>query len=176
MKVVGLEEHFVTQELMEAWQSIPLQHQDLALKSSSKGEAGKLLPELGPKRIAAMDEAGIDVQVLSLTSPGVQNLDDATAVDLARLSNDALVDAIRTNPDRFQGFASLPTPAPYAAARELDRAVKQLGLQGAMVFGRTGNQNFDHPDYWPIFEVASALKAPLYIHPQTPTTPESAKR
>ncbi len=167
MRVVGLEEHFVIKEVLEAWQSIPPEHQDLALKPTSEGEAGRLVQELGPERIAAMDDAGIDIQVLSLTSPGVQNLDETTAVALARLSNDALVDAIRTNPDKFQGFATLPTPAPNAAARELDRAVSELGLQGAMVFGRTGNQNLDHPDYWPIFEVASALKAPLYIHPQT---------
>jgi predicted TIM-barrel fold metal-dependent hydrolase len=84
------------------------------------------------------------------------------------LSNDRLAAAIREQPDRFQGFATLPTPAPKAAARELERAVSELGLQGAMVFGRTRSRNFDHPEYWPIFEAAAALGAPLYIHPQSP--------
>jgi uncharacterized protein len=75
---------------------------------------------------------------------------------------------VNAHPDRFQGFATLALPAPAAAARELERAVTKLGLQGALVFGRTGERNFDHPDNWPIFEAAASLRAPLYIHPQIP--------
>ena len=71
-------------------------------------------------------------------------------------------------PDRFQGFATLATPAPAAAAQELERAVTKLGLNGALLFGRTGERNLDHPDNWPIFEAAASLRAPLYIHPQVP--------
>ena len=75
---------------------------------------------------------------------------------------------MNAHPDRFQGFATLATPAPAAAAQELERAVTELGLNGALVFGRTGERNLDHPDNWPIFEAAASLRAPLYIHPQTP--------
>ena len=98
----------------------------------------------------------------------MQNLPVDQAAGLAISANDYLADVLSHDPERFQGFATLPTPAPQLAAQELERAVRVLGFKGAMVFGRTGGQNFDHTDYWPIFEAAAALKAPLYIHPQTP--------
>ncbi len=115
-----------------------------------------------------MDETGLDVQVLSLTAPGVQSLEPDLAVALQTASNDLLADTVRRRPDRFQGFATLATPDPSAAARELERAVTKLGMNGAMLFGRTRDRNLDHRDNWPIFEAASALRAPLYIHPQSP--------
>lgn len=168
MKTVGLEEHFVTPDVMAAWQKLDPQWQDVALKHSDRGEVGIRLPDLSSQRLAAMDETGLDVQVLSLTAPGVQSLDPAEATALQVASNDLLADTVRANPDRFQGFATLATPAPAAAARELDRAVTRLGMNGAMLFGRTRDRNLDHPDNWPIFEAASALRAPLYLHPQSP--------
>jgi predicted TIM-barrel fold metal-dependent hydrolase len=168
MKIIGLEEHFATPEIVRAWQSLDVRIQDMAIKASTEGEGGRRLLELGPERISAMDDAGIDVQVLSLTTPGVQNLPADIAVGLARASNDRIRAAIEEYPDRFQGFATLPTPAPHTAAKELERAVRELGLQGAMIFGRTGNQNLDHPDMSPVLEAADALRAPLYLHPQTP--------
>lgn len=168
MKIVGLEEHFVVPDALHAWQALDPRWQDLAVKPSSQGDAGRRLPEFGSLRLAAMEEAGLDVQVLSLTTPGVQNLSGDVAVALAQSSNDRVAEAVRVRPDRFQGFATLPTPVPHAAARELERAVRELGLQGAMVFGRTRDRNFDHPDFWPILEAASALKVPLYLHPQSP--------
>lgn len=76
--------------------------------------------------------------------------------------------AVRDNPDRFQGFATLPTPDPHEATRELERGIRDLGLQGAMVFDRTHDKNLDHPDFWPIFEATAAMRAPLYLHPQSP--------
>jgi uncharacterized protein len=113
-------------------------------------------------------DLGFHVQVPSLTTPGVQNLAADASVELARASNDRVAEVVRFRPERFQGFATLPTPVPRIAAQELERAVRTLGLQGAMIFGRTGNRNCDHQDFWPVFEAASALKAPLYMHPQTP--------
>jgi hypothetical protein len=115
-----------------------------------------------------MDATGLDVQVLSLTAPGVQSLESGEAVALQAITNDLIAETVRLRPDRFQGFATLATPDPKAAARELERAVTKLGLNGAMLFGRTRERNLDHPDNWPIFEAASALRAPLYIHPQSP--------
>ena len=168
LRIAGLEEHFVLPEVLQAWESLEVRWQDSALRPPPGDERGRRLLEFGPERIAAMDDAGIDVQVLSLTTPGVQSLATDQAVALARLSNDRVAEVIAGRPDRFQGFATLPTSAPEAAARELERGVRELGLQGAMVFGRTRDQNFDHADFWPIFEAASALKAPLYMHPQSP--------
>ena len=115
-----------------------------------------------------MDTARVDVQVLSLTTPGLHDLPAEQAVDLQRVTNDLIAATVRAHPERFQGFATLATPAPRQAARELERAVTELGLNGAMLFGRTGDRNLDHPDFWPILEMAASLRAPLYIHPQTP--------
>ncbi len=167
MKIIGLEEHFLTADVLAAWQALDPRLQDVALHSNG-GEVGVRLADFGDERIAAMDETGLDVQVLSLTAPGVQSLLPGEAVALQTASNDLLADIVRGRPDRFQGFATLATPDPSAAARELERAVTKLGLNGAMLFGRTRDRNLDHPDNWPIFEAASALRAPLFIHPQSP--------
>ena len=138
------------------------------MKGSATGDIERRLFDLAEERIKLMDEAGIDVQVLSLSTPGVQSLDPNQAVSLARASNDLVAETVRRRPDRFQGFATLATPAPAEAARELERAVCKLGLNGALLNGRTGDRNLDHPDFLPIFEAAASLRAPLYLHPQSP--------
>jgi uncharacterized protein len=168
MKTIGTEEHFVTDEVLKAWSGLD----SLAREDSRAGvppeEIGERLREVGERRIAAMDEAGLDVQVISLNSPGLQNLPADEAVRLQVETNDRIGELVDAHPDRFQGFATLATPAPASAARELERAVTTLGLNGALLFGRTGQRNLDHPDNWPIFEAAASLHAPLYIHPQIP--------
>lgn len=115
-----------------------------------------------------MDEAGIDMQILSLVSPGVQNFDARTAVSMARLANDRLSDAVRTYPTRFAGLASFAPQDPVAAAKELERAVTKLGLHGALVNSHTHGEYLDDEKFWPIFEAAEALGIPIYIHPREP--------
>lgn len=166
MQLIGLEEHFVTPEVFAAWQALPDAERNLA---SGTDETQQRLRDLAGERLRYMDAAGIAMQVLSLTAPGVQNLAPEQACTLARASNDLLAQTVRLHPDRFQGFATLPTPAPDEAPRELERAVCELGLHGAMLFGRTGEHNLDDPLYTPLFATAAALRAPLYLHPQTPT-------
>lgn len=169
MKLIGLEEHFVTSDVLKAWEALDPKWQDVALKQSDRGDTAKRLLDLGDGRsAAASDDTGFDMQVLSLTAPGVQNLETAQAVSLRIASNDVLADTVRSRPDRFQGFATLATPDPKAAARELERAITKLGLNGAMLFGRTRERNIDHVENEPIFEAAAALRAPLYFHPQSP--------
>lgn len=168
MKVVGLEEHFVTASVLAAWGEVEPRWQDLALTPSRDSASQLRLVGAEPDRIAAMDEVGIDVHVLSVSTPGVQNLPRGQAVALQTETNDALAQLVRSRPDRFGGFATLATPDPERAAAELERAVTSLGLDGAMVFGRTRDRTLDHPDFWPIFEAAEALNAPLYLHPQSP--------
>jgi predicted TIM-barrel fold metal-dependent hydrolase len=168
LKIIGLEEHFVTAEVLAAWERLDPHWQDVVHGQANGGEIGNRLLDMSDVRIAAMDAAGMDVQVLSLTAPGVQSLEPVEAGALQTASNDILADAVRRRPDRFQGVATLATPDPEAAARELERAVTRLGLNGAMLFGRTRDRNLDHPKNWPIFEAAAALRAPLYIHPQSP--------
>ena len=168
MKIIGLEEHFATPELIDAWHALEPQWQDVALVHSSDDELTSRLLDVDAERIAAMDDTGLDVAVVSMTTPGLQNLDRADAVALQAVCNDRLADAVRQEPDRLQGFATLATPDPDAAAAELGRAITELGFNGAMLYGRTRDRNLDHPDFWPIFEAAEALNAPLYLHPQSP--------
>lgn len=115
-----------------------------------------------------MDAAGIDVQVLSLSAPGVEQLDAADAVALARAANDRLAAAVRRHPDRFAAFAALPTPAPEAAADELERTVREHGFRGAMINGHSRGRYLDDACFWPILERAEALGVPLYLHPTPP--------
>ena len=145
----------------------PAYHDD-TLKLYVGSEIDARLDDLAEARLQHMDESGVDVQVLSLTTPGVQNLEPAEAVALAEHANDLVARTVRARPDRFEGFATLPTPEPPAAARELERAVSDLGLKGAMICGRTRERNLDHPDFRPIYEAAARLRVPLYIHPQLP--------
>ncbi|RZK38542.1 MAG: amidohydrolase [Hymenobacter sp.] len=171
MKIIAIEEHFATPEIMAAWTALPAGKQDVAIGKSQGGAIERRLYDLAHERIQLMSESGVDMQVLSLGTPGVQSLDPEPAMVLARSANDLLSETIRKVPDRFQGFAVLPTPSPKEAARELERAVVKLGLNGAMLYGRTGDKNLDHPDFIPIFETAAALRVPITLHPQTPVTP-----
>lgn len=168
MKLIGLEEHFVTDAVMRAWQGVPPEWQDPGGNHANQGDIGRRLKDLTGERIADMDAAGLDVAVVSLTAPGTQSLDPADAAALQRDSNDVLAEAVRLRPDRLQGFATLATPDPQAAAKELSRAVTQLGFNGALLFGRTRERNADDAAFWPIYEAAAHHRAPLYFHPQAP--------
>jgi uncharacterized protein len=171
VQVTALEEHFVTEPVLRAWRETEPEYQDLALTPSEQGRSGHLLAQLGSERLAVMDETGVDVQVLSLSTPGVQNLTPDVANGLQTETNDLLSEVVGANPARLQGFATLATSSPEHAAAELERAVRTLRLDGAMLYGRSRGRNLDHPDFWPIFEAASALRAPLYLHPQSPPLP-----
>lgn len=154
-KIVCLEEHFTSPKLRE-------------LRGEKDSPVQRKLDDLGTLRIQAMDEAGIDLQVISENNPATQNLDAETAVKLARASNDVLHAAVRAHPGRFAGFATLPTPDPKAAADELERAVSKLGFKGAMIMGLTHGRFMDDTQFRPIFERAAALDVPLYFHPTPP--------
>jgi uncharacterized protein len=167
MRIVGLEEHYVTPEVVDAWNSLDARWQDPAM-AGTVGETGRRLADLGDERLAVMDDAGIDTQVLSLTTPGLFNLDAAAGVSLQSTCNDRLANAVREKPHRLRGFATLALQDPDAAAAELQRAVKDLDFDGALIFSRVRDKSIDHTDFWPLFEAAEALGAPLYLHPQSP--------
>jgi hypothetical protein len=126
------------------------------------------LCDLDDGRIAAMDAAGIDVQVLSLTFPGVEQLDATEAVAFARETNNLLAEAVRRHPSRFAGFAALPTANPEAAADELERTVREHSFKGALINGHTRGRYLDDTFFWPILECAEALGVPIYLHPTPP--------
>jgi predicted TIM-barrel fold metal-dependent hydrolase len=157
-RIIALEEHFWTPELIALRRTV----------DQVNPKSVERLGDLGALRLREMDAADIDVQVLSEAEPGVQNLDPEQAVPLARVSNDLLFEALKRNPDRFAGFATLPTPDPAAAVRELERSVKELRFCGAMVHGSTRGHFLDERQFWPILEAAAALDVPIYLHPCTP--------
>jgi uncharacterized protein len=159
MRVITLEEHFTTASVVRT--TAATRFADLQPK----------LLDLAAGRIADMDEAGIDLQVLSLVSTGIDSLDAATATSLVRDVNEELASAVRTHPTRFAGFASLALKDPHAAAAELDRCVNRLGFPGALLDGTTGGVFLDDPSFLPVFEAAAHLNVPIYLHPAPPPEP-----
>ena len=128
----------------------------------------KRLQDIGDGRIRDMNELGIDMQVLSLTAPGVQVFDKDMAKTLAKDSNDQLAEAVRKHPDRFAGLIAVAPQDPKSAAREIERGMKELGLNGVIINSHTKGEYLDEPKFWEIFEAAEASSAPIYIHPRTP--------
>jgi 5-carboxyvanillate decarboxylase len=126
------------------------------------------IQDLNDIRLADMDATGIDIQVLSLTSPGVQMFDADLANAVARESNDELAAAVARHPDRYVGIAAAAPQDPAEAARELDRAVNQLGLRGMILNSHTNGEYFSDEKFWDIFEACESLDVPIYLHPNTP--------
>jgi uncharacterized protein len=168
MRTITLEEHFATPEFFNG--------PGRELKNRAEQVGGRYanllerLCDVGAKRIAEMDAAGIDMQVLSLSAPGVEQLEAADAIALARSTNDCLADAVKNNPTRFAGFAALPTAAPDQAAKELERRIQQ-GFKGANINGHNRGRYLDDTFYAPILEAAQALNVPIYLHPTPPPKP-----
>lgn len=172
MRTITLEEHYATPAFMEG-PGRQLKDQARVVQAHPQVAAGlkellDRLCDLDDRRIADMDAAGIDVQILSLTSPGTEQLDATEAVALAREANDLLAEAVRRHPSRFAGFAALPTAVPDAAADELERTIRVYGFKGALINGHIRGRYLDDPFFWPILERAEALQVPLYLHPTPP--------
>jgi uncharacterized protein len=167
MRVVTLEEHFTVPAVAGRISREAVAKRGFGPRSVLPGRVNPLdlLPEIGEARLASMDKAGITVQVLSTTGPGADLLDGAEGVALARETNDALAEAIAPHPGRFAGFAHLPVREPDAAAKEMDRAVRELGFCGAMINGTTGERFLDDARFEPILAAAEALDVPIYLHP-----------
>jgi len=169
MKTIAIEEHFTTPLYRQKVSANEFRNFYLASRGEQIGhDIVEQLADLGEKRLAHMDAAGIDVQVLSFGSPGPQAFAAETAIPMSRDANDRLAEAVKAHPDRFAGFAALPTADPEAAANELERAVTRLGFKGAMIHGHTQGSFLDERKYWVIFERAQALKVPIYLHPALP--------
>ncbi|MDB5546286.1 MAG: hypothetical protein JWO64_3435, partial [Hyphomicrobiales bacterium] len=159
LPVIAIEEHYWDAELMAKFSKPETQR---------SGDMLENLHDLGAHRIAAMDAAGIDMQVLSHGAPSGQGLSADIAVQTVRAANDRLHRAITLHPARFAGFAALPTANPEAAADELDRCVSELGMCGAMVHGLTNGVFLDDRRFWPILARAERLGVPIYLHPAAP--------
>jgi uncharacterized protein len=166
MRTITLEEHFATAEVLKT---------SAELQPASRNNFVKVVEEklldLGKTRIADMDAAGIDLQVISLTNAGLDKLDGAKATPLIRDSNDKLAAAVQAHPQRFAGFAALAMQEPEKAAAEFERSVRKLGFKGALVHGTTKGVFLDDPRFTPLFETAQALDVPIYLHPTLPPKP-----
>jgi len=169
MRTITLEEHYASPGFLKGPGRAFV---DRVTKAGGRlAEVLERLPEIGERRIAEMDAAGIEMQVLSLTSPGVEQLEAAEAVPLAREANDFLAAAVQRHPTRFGGFAALPVAAPDKAADELERMVRQHGFSGALINGHHRGRYLDDQFFWPIFERAESLAVPIYLHPTEPPRP-----
>lgn len=168
MRKIALEEAFWPNGLQTPWM---LDHGATAPfhEVADPDEIERLVKRIGEvndQRIAEMDAHGIDIQVLSLGTPGLEHQPDAAvAVDDAKRVNDFLVQTIAAHPTRFAGFAALPLQDPDAAVLELTRAIEDLGLNGALVNGPSLGHYLDEPQYEPVWAELERLGVPLYLHP-----------
>jgi uncharacterized protein len=169
LRTITLEEHFVS----PGWVAGP--GRGFVEQLHGRGTIGSRildqLQDVGDTRIAAMDAAGIDMQVLSLNSPGIEQADVEEQIAIARESNDFVADVAKKYPKRFAAFAALPVAAPEQAADELDRRVRQEGFKGTLINGHTRGRYLDDKFFWPILERAEALNVPIYLHPTVPPKP-----
>jgi len=127
------------------------------------------LKDIEDRRLKDMDANGVDMHLLSLTAPGVQMFDPEEGTALAALANDRLAEVIGRHPTRFAGLASFAPQDPQASAREIERARRQLRLNGLVVNSHTNNEYYDDPKFWDIFAAAEAEDMAIYIHPRAPS-------
>ena len=167
MRIITIEEHFATRRFFDG----PGRDLKEQAEKFSSARALKLIPQLcdlDEARLAEMDAAGIDMQIVSLTAPGVEQLEAAEAIALATETNDFLADAIKKHPARLGGFATLPIMAPDKAAQEFERRVRGQKFAGAIINGHARGRYLDNKFFWPILESAEQLGVPIYLHPTRP--------
>ncbi len=169
MRVIAIEEHFITPMYREHVAANEFRNFYLGARGQELGhDIARENMDLGARRIAHMDAAGVDVQVLSFGSPGAQAFGAEVAIPMARDANERLFEATKEYPGRFAGFAALPTADPEKAAEELERCVRKLGFVGAMIHSHQQGEFLDAKKYWPIWEAAEKLGVPIYLHPALP--------
>ena len=184
MKTIDVENHFITQDWVDALlanDGYPrLTHDEADGKWRLYYQADAFEPfgvmprllDLGEDRLAAMDAAGVDFAVLSLTAPGCEQLPAEVGPRVARAANDALAAAVAAHPDRFAGYAALYPKDVDGAVAELERCVKELGFKGWKTHSNFGDSFLDEPRYRPILAKSAELGVPVYLHPAAPMIPE----
>ena len=174
---IGIEEAFVTPEIVKAWTEVintpglePGYKRLGGLVHISPGgkRIVRKLQELGEPRLKDMEATGVDFQVISIASPGVQVFEPDLGTGLAREANDVLHDAVQKQPEKYAGLATIAPQAPDAAAKELERCINKLGFKGGLINSHTKGEFLDNEKFYPLLEVANDLKAPIYLHPRTP--------
>jgi hypothetical protein len=170
-RIITLEDHFLAEGYLNL---MSVSNQGEGILNSVLGRFRNQLEDLDSIRLRDMETAGIDMQIISNLGPNLPlSLSQTEEIMVAQEANNQLAAAIAAHPDRFAGFATLPMSEPQAASKELERAVRALGMKGAMVFGTTKGRFLDDVLFLPILERASALEVPIYIHPAPP--PEAVR-
>lgn len=165
MKKIALEEHFITSDFKEFTEKSDFSGMNPAKVKNFK----ERLVDFEHLRIEAMDMAGIDIAVLSLTDPGVQGEIDANlASTLASKTNVFLAEKVAKNPTRFRGFATLAMHDPLNVAKELERCIHDYKFLGALINGQTNGLYLDNEQYFPFWEKVQELDVPIYLHPGSP--------
>jgi 5-carboxyvanillate decarboxylase len=172
---IATEEAFSIEELRELYRGFAAGSWDtldarvFGLQSNADSPVANALVDVDGQRLAQMDQYGITMQVLSLTSPGVQLLRPGLAGEMAALVNDRLAETIRRHPGRYCGLAAVAPQEGKGAVPEMERAIRTLGLNGFIINSHTNNEYLDDPKYWPILEAAEGLDRPIYLHPRDPS-------
>jgi predicted TIM-barrel fold metal-dependent hydrolase len=158
MTLIALEEHVLPADLAD----------QVRPTSTAPDAITAKLVDVGEQRLRVMDEAGIDMQVLSVTAPGSQQVPAGHAVDLSGALNDRCAEAVAAHPDRFNALATLPTQDPAAAIVEAKRAITELGFCGVVINGHTQGRFLDAPEYDEMLTAIEELGVPIYLHPTYP--------
>lgn len=163
MRIVAVEEAFSIPGVIRQEAAI---RQRLEATEETKREWFRRLDDVTELRLADMDANGVDMQVLSYSTPGLEVIEDpAEAVAVARQVNDHLAKVVASHPKRFAGFAVLPLQDPKAAVVELRRAVKELGLKGVLYNDHVRGHYLDEPQFRPVWAELERLGVTLYLHP-----------
>ncbi len=180
MKIIDWHDHYYPPEYIEAITRGPA-----SVRVTVDGEGNPCLHYPGDYNVAVrghrdiayreevLERHGVDLQLLSFTTPGVHIEPPERAVAFARMVNDALAAAVARPSGRFAALATLPLNDPAASVAELDRAMRELHLPGAMLFSNVNGVALSDPRYRPLYEKADELGAVLHIHPTSPVGVES---
>lgn len=172
---IATEEAFATPEQLDALRELIQNSREydpdtfLANMQTNGGTVSRRLLDLEDERLELMDEAGVSMAILAMTSTGVQQFSADKAASISESGNDRLADAIRRHPDRYAGLATIPVQDPKRAVREMERAITKLKLNGVMINSHINGEYLDEEKYWPILEAAASLDATVYIHPRAPS-------
>ena len=172
IQLINIEEHFTDQRILDAMaeftSKLPAptgKYKEIADFFQGHTLVGDALLDVENIRLPHMDSLGVGMQILSYPTPISDVIPAEEAVKISRQANDILAEIVSEHPDRFRAMALLPMADPEAAALELERTVKELGLVGAMLYGQYKGRFYDEPEFFPIFEKAAELDVPVSFHP-----------
>lgn len=183
LRRIATEEAFATPELAKAWLEIARTNPDVSLDvqtgikflfdnppaGSGPDRYRRQALDFHDERLRIMDEAGIDMQLLSVTIPGVQMFAPDRGIAMAIATNDMLADVVKQHPSRYTGLACVAPQAPRQAAVEMERAINTLKLNGFIINSHTNDAYLDEPQFAAVLEAADALDRPIYLHPRSPS-------